>query len=264
MTLYADVLFAINFSMDFLSLFICSIILHKKIGRKRIIFASMLGAFYGVIDVIFSKSQIVSILLCVVVSIIMCIIVFYEKSIKRMLLTFVMYWGVSAGLGGIMSLMYSALNKILYDIIKDYPQKSAYNGARFFIIASITAVVSIIVSRIFTKKKDVKAIEVKIKYDSVEYKLQGLCDSGNLLVEPLSLKPVILVSDDSKMGRIIASKDDKFKRYIPFKDVSGNGILKGVIPEKIYVGDNLVDAVVTPIENKSFAGYQALIPASLV
>ena len=49
LTLYADVLFAINFSMDFLAMFICSIILHIKTTRKRIILAAVLGGAFGVL-----------------------------------------------------------------------------------------------------------------------------------------------------------------------------------------------------------------------
>ena len=61
MILYADVLFAINFSMDFLALFICSIVLHKKLSKNRIIIASILGAFFGVFDVAFEFNQVLSI-----------------------------------------------------------------------------------------------------------------------------------------------------------------------------------------------------------
>jgi stage II sporulation protein GA (sporulation sigma-E factor processing peptidase) len=264
MTLYADVLFAINFSMDFLSLFICSIILHKKAERKRIIMASLIGALYGVIDVVFSKSQLLSLLFCVLISILMCLISFFEKSIKRILITILVYWGVSASLGGVMSLLYSLLNRLFYDIIKSYSSVSIYNGSRFFIIASLTAVVSIIVSRIFTSKKDVKAIEIKIIYENCVYKIQALCDSGNLLVEPISQKPVILVAEKTRMGKVLASKEDKYKRYIPYKDVGGEGILKGAIPDKVYVGDNLVDAIVAPIKHNDFAGYDALVPRALI
>lgn len=264
MTLYADVLFAINFSMDFLSLFICSIILHKKAERKRIIIASLIGALYGVIDVIFSKSQLLSLIFCVLISAVMCLISFFEKSLKRLFITFLVYWGVSAALGGTMSLIYSILNRIFYDVIKNYSEVSIYNGARFFIIASITAIVSIVVSRIFTSKKDVKAVEIKIIYEGSEYKIQALCDSGNLLVEPISQKPVVLVSEKTRVGRALLNKEDRYKRYIPYKDVSGEGILKGVTPEKIYVGDNLVDAIIAPINKVGFAGYDALVPRALI
>ncbi len=264
MIIYADILFAINFSMDFLSLFICSMILHKKIGRKRIILASLLGALYGVLDVIYINNHIFSIVLCIVVSILICIIVFYSKSIKGMVLAFLMYWGVSAGLGGVMSLLYSFLNKIFYKFLEAYPQKSLYNGTRFFIIASITAIVSMIFSRIFTSKKDIKSASMVVTIDKEEYNIDALCDSGNVLTEPISGKAVVLVTLNSRLGKLIHNKDDKNKRFIPYKDVGGKGLLKGIVPEKIFVNKNYVDAVIAPVDKKDFAGYDALIPISLV
>ncbi|MBQ8545897.1 MAG: sigma-E processing peptidase SpoIIGA [Clostridia bacterium] len=262
--LYADVLFAINFSMDFLALFICSIILHKKLLRKRIVIAALLGGLFGVFEVILPINQILSILLSVLVAFFMCLIAFFEKSAKRIIITNLMYWGVSAGLGGVMSLLYSILNKLLAEVIANYSQTTAYNGARFFIIAAITAIVSIIFSRIFTSKKDVSSTEITVRLDEIDFKMNALCDSGNMLCDPILSKPVILVSCESKIGKIITSKEDKRKRFIPYSDVSSSGILKGIIPEMVKIGDNIVDAVIAPIEKKDFAGYEALVPSKLL
>ncbi len=264
MILYADILFAINFSMDFLALFICSIILHKKLNRKRIIIASLLGALFGVLDVVVQLNQALSILLSIVVAIIMCLISFFEINIKKAIVTNLTYWGVSACLGGVMSLLFSFFNRIFGEYIQKYSQETAYNGARFLIIASLTAIVSIIFTRIFTSKKDIKATEITIKIDEKEYKLEALCDSGNMLCDPILIKPVILVTDKSKIGKIIKTKNDIKKRYIPYSDVSGDGMLKGIIPESIVVGKNVVDAIIAPIEKNDFAGYEALVPANLV
>ena len=175
-----------------------------------------------------------------------------------------MYWGVSAGLGGLMSLLYSVLNSVLYDFLKNYPQSSAYNGARFFIIASITAIISMVFSRIFTSKKDIKSVEITIEYAKENYKIIALCDSGNILTEPISGKPVIILSNSTKLGKIISENEDKNIRYIPYKDVCGKGIIKGVLPKKIIIEKNEVDAIIAPVDKKDFAGYEALVPISLI
>ena len=264
MTLYADVLFAINFSMDFVSLFICAMIQHKRIEKKRILLASVLGGAYGVIDIILETNAIIGALISVFVSLLMCLIAFYEKKLKRLILSYIMFWATSTALGGIMSLLYTFANKLLADIIASYSYQSAYNGARFFIIASISIIIGIIFSRIFTSKKDVKSTEIKITYQNKEYKLSALCDSGNLLTEPISAKCVILVTSNSDIGSKITALEDIYKRYIPYSDVGGNGALKGIIPEKIIVGDNMVDAIIAPINKNDFGGFDALVPSALV
>ena len=68
MTLYADVLFAINFSMDFLSLYLTSVILHKKIYKSRIIISALLGGLYGVVEMLISIDKVISVLISVFVS----------------------------------------------------------------------------------------------------------------------------------------------------------------------------------------------------
>lgn len=264
MTLYADVLFAINFSMDFLALFVCSIILHKKSTKLKLVVSSLAGALYAVIEVIAPMNQYLSISLSIIVSLLMCLIAFFEKNIKRFILTFVTFWIVSMGLAGAMSLLYSLLNKLLANVIQNYSQQTAYNGARFFIISAITAIVAIVFSRTFTSKKDIKSVEVSIELDKEIYKFSALCDSGNMLTEPISAKPVILVSSSSKIGNAIKKCDDMRKRYIPYSDTTVEGMLLGIIPKRIIVNNVLVDAIVAPVEKKSFAEYEGLVPTALL
>ncbi len=264
MVIYADILFAINFSMDFLSLFICSMILKRKTSRVRIIVASLIGALYGVIDVIFGLNKVFSVILCVIFSFVMCLITFYGVNIKRLIVSSILLLGVGAMLGGTMSLIYSVFNKIFAGVISRVEPSEAYSGARFFLIASLTAIVSIIFARFFLKEKDKRSAILRVFYDLYDYKIEALVDSGNNLRDPLSQKQVILVSKNTSLAKKIKLKDDKYKRFIPYKDVSGKGILKGVIPQKIYVNDILVDGVICVAEKDDFSGFGALIPSGLL
>lgn len=264
MTLYADVLFAINFSMDFLALFITSIILHKKTTKPKLVLSALLGAFFGVFEIVLPIGMIFTTILSVVISVLMCLIAFFEKNIRRFLLTVVSFWVASMALAGVMSLLYSVLNTLLSSVIKHFSPVTTYNGARFFIIISITALVGIIFSRVFSNKKDVKSIEVKIIIGKKEYKINALCDSGNMLTEPISAKPVILVANKTEISKKISEIDDRYKRYIPYSDTSSCGMLKGVLPSKVYVGNNLVDAVIATTNKEGFSEYEGLVPSSLL
>ncbi|MBQ8404697.1 MAG: sigma-E processing peptidase SpoIIGA, partial [Clostridia bacterium] len=46
--IYGDVLFIINFSMDFIALFICGKIMHFRMNPWRMALAATLGGVYGV------------------------------------------------------------------------------------------------------------------------------------------------------------------------------------------------------------------------
>ncbi|MBR2025089.1 MAG: sigma-E processing peptidase SpoIIGA, partial [Clostridia bacterium] len=68
-----------------------------------------------------------------------------------------------------------------------------------------------------------------IEFKGEVFKLNGLCDSGNLLKEPISGKNVILISKNTKLGQIIEKEQEIKKRYVPYNVVNGEGVLKGII-----------------------------------
>ena len=133
-----------------------------------------------------------------------------------------------------------------------------------FIISSLSLLIALLVNLIFTNKQEVKEIDVKIEYRDKTYEVKGICDSGNLLKEPISGKSVILVSIYSSLGIMIENAQDIRKKYIPYNVVNGKGILKGIVPSKILINNDEVTAIIAPIENKISDGYEAIIPSSLL
>lgn len=264
MTVYVDVLFAVNFSMDFISLFICAVVMKRKIYKRRMLAAAAIGGIYGVFEVLCTMRTLIAAIVAVLVSFIMCFIAYYEKSIKRFTLMYVMYWGVSATLGGVMSLFYNFLNKILAEQIKNYSFAKVYTGARFFIIAALTAIVSMLFGRFYSSKKDVKHSHLEIKMNGNIYELDALCDSGNMLTEPISGKSVILVAKGSNIGKASENAPLKSRRYIPYSAVGGDGVITGVLPEYVKIDGSMANAVIASVEKKDFAGYEAIVPLSLV
>lgn len=264
MKIYADMLFAINFSMDLVSLFITASIVRRKIHKKRMLISSAIGGLYGVLEVILPLSPVISAILGILVSFLMCFIAYFEKSIKRFTAMYVIYWGVSASLGGFMSVLYSFLNKILAKYIEDYNYTTVYTGARFFIIVSLSILLSVLVGRFFTFEKEIESVIIKANIEGEEYSFSALCDSGNLLKEPISGKSVILVSSNTPVGQKITEMPDIFKRYIPYSSVGGKGLLKGVLPNSISVNGSEISAIIASVDKNDFAGFDACIPTSLI
>ena len=56
-TVYADILFVINFSMDFLILYITGRLLHEKNIPRKLIFAAAAGGVYSVLVLIFGMEK---------------------------------------------------------------------------------------------------------------------------------------------------------------------------------------------------------------
>ena len=264
MILYADIMLAINFSMDFLALFISSLLLHLKLLRLRIVVASLIGSVYALVQVLMEFDAISTAISSIFVAMIMIIVAFRFKGVGQMCLNCIVYLFVNTTLGGIMSLLYSQLNKILSGFIESYSYENTYSIARVFVVISLTAIAAIIFSKILCAKKDVSTVEIKLKIKDVSYTLTGLCDSGNLLKEPFSGKSVILISEDSTPGKEIMSMSEMVKKYIPYQDVNGSGILKGVVPRELSIGTKNVNAIVAIAQNDSFNGYEALVPSGII
>lgn len=71
-TVYADILFFINFSMDFLCFYICSRVLGRRLHVLRATVASVIGGAYSVAMLFFDPGGSAEILLDIGVLLIMC------------------------------------------------------------------------------------------------------------------------------------------------------------------------------------------------
>ncbi|MBQ7352999.1 MAG: sigma-E processing peptidase SpoIIGA [Clostridia bacterium] len=264
MVVYADVLFAINFSMDFVSIFICGILLHKKMKKLRLFLASVVGGVYGTFIIFMNLNPLLDCFVLILVATFICYIAYYDKKIKRLIISLIIYLLTSCILGGIMNALYSLLNRVLTKYMVDQTFESVYSGARFFIIVSITIMVAMLFSKVLVRKKNVSEVNLEIVYKGEKHNVIALTDSGNMLVEPITGKSVILISERCNLSKKIDLKSEKNLRYIPYSDITIDGILKGIIPEKIIVNDNSVDAIIAPVNKESFGEYDAIVPISLV
>ena len=71
--IYGDVLFLINFSMDFLSLFITGKIMHLKMNKWRLLASATVGGVYGVASLFFPLDGVLLVLANVVCAFMMCL-----------------------------------------------------------------------------------------------------------------------------------------------------------------------------------------------
>ena len=264
MTVYVDVLFAINFSMDFLALFLTNLILFKKIHKVRILIASLVGGLYGTLEFFADINFVWAIVINVSITFMMCTIAFEISKLSKYLSTLVIFWGVSSTLGGIMTLLYNLINKVFYTYIENYTYEEIYTGARFFIVVSLSLLFALLLNKIFFAKKEKEELDIIIEYNGAFYKAKGICDSGNLLKEPFTGKSVILIDKNSLIGQLIEKEREAKKKYIPYHTIDSNGVLKGIVPNRVIIDNCEVSAVVAPVENINSDGFDAIVPSCLI
>lgn len=276
--IYADVYFIVNFSMDFLALFVvCKL---RKIPPKllSLSFAGALGALYAVAELYFDgRGGAISFLLSVAIPFLMCYIAYGYGRAAYYLINILSFWAVSFVMGGVMTALYYFVGKFLaskeiyingvsYTLYSDIPLWV------FILCAAACAALAVLWNRIALKKTSVREVDFSLEDNGVSIREKALCDSGNLLTEPISGLPVIIVSNEI-MEKIAPGLDKlafdvnyKKIRIIPYSTISDSGILYGYIPDCVKIGDDIKKACLCSGKHigKSFDRYNVIVPSSLL
>ena len=282
--IYGDILFIINFSMDFLSLFITAAVLHRKVSTPALILASGIGALYAVISLFADGNGWLTLIINIGISALMCYIVF-NVSIKALIL----FYAVSFLSGGAMTALYNLINsyrgtqKIIINgspasVMSDIPL------SRFVILAVVSLILTVICGRIFNRTNKQKSAVITATYDNTVITFTSLVDSGNLLTEPVSGMPVIVTGYatlkqllprelhtvfENRDVDILYQLDFKLIRrvkVIPMTAVGHSGILMGFVPDSLVAdGVNITACIAADVNDTGdFGGYDAVIPSALI
>ncbi len=286
--IYADILFIVNFSMDFLALYIASKLLHNSCHFASLVMAAGVGAVYGVASLFLTGSGVLNALINTAVALLMCYIVFGAASILMLIRNTLCFYGISFLMGGVMTGIYNLANKGLCgrgivingdtaSLVSDIPPVS------FILIAAVSVLFSYLCSAVTSRLKARKKASVYIRIGKRDINITGLCDSGNLLTEPCGSLPCLICNlksieellpqgiiplfRDMKLGLLEYADPELAKRIrlVPMRSVGGSGIKPGIIPDEIKInGEAKRLCVVCDTENGDYAGTESIIPASVM
>lgn len=148
---YADILFLVNFSMDYLCFYLTNGILHRKPRAFRMLLASVLGAFYAVAAVFLPVGEVTAFLADITVCAVMCAIVYAKRgeAFRNYLVSTGVYFGISALLGGLMTAFCSLLNHLGLPL--EVIGKDGLSAWLFALLAAVSAAVAGTVGKFFRK-----------------------------------------------------------------------------------------------------------------
>lgn len=279
-TVYIDVLLVIDFSMDFLALYITSYLLKLKLKASRNILAAFLGALYSVLTVILKFD---SIILTVIFGYFICLAAFGKRKPKESAYIFIAFIAVNFLLGGGMTALFSIFNSvvgerlvIIYGDVSKVPEKLPFNIFAFG-AALITAIVMLF-AKIFSKKGTAKRVSAEIYIGSRCGEFILTEDSGNMLTEQLSGDPVIFLSEramlkltDSRTLYAIKSlepeimKKSRLKmRVTVYETVGGKEMCVCLRPDKVVIDGRSVRAWIASGKSESFGDSDGLVPSVLL
>lgn len=279
-TVYADLLFLINFSMDFLCFYISSKILSFKLSPLRAVLGATLGGIYSVIALFLPSFYGVSFLIDIAVGLCMCLVVWGASRKSDLFLGFLLYFAVSMALGGFMTAIFNLLNRLGFNKI-NAGTGDGISVWLFALVALVSGAVTLLGGRFFKRRSSERSAELEISYGGRTKKISAFVDTGNLLSEPISGKPCV-IADTKELEDLLPSEilsaaarggvtllvseaHARNIRLIPAITATGEGLLVAIRVDKMRIdsgkGMYETDAL---LALTSLDGKAALVPASLL
>lgn len=268
MTVYVDIVILENFLINFFLLYLTLQTLKDKISYKKIILSAFLGALYTLLVFIKELNILTSLPLKMLFSFLMVSIILEKRNLKTIIKRYIVFLVITFAFCGACFMFALMENKYEVSesfVILNYSTKSMI----FSIIISyllLSGVMNYFKNRAIINNFIYK---VNIRVNSEVVNIKAFLDTGNGLVEPATLLPVIIVERERFKGINLKGRD-QFK--IPYKVIDGNsGYMKGIKFDDIELCDaegNIMkrDAVLCFCDNKlSKEGeYEALLSRGII
>ena len=194
MTIYIDIVFFENLIMNSIILIATGIILKQKLNWIRILLASSLGAIYSILSYISELKIYSNLILKIILSILIIYIAYNPQTIKKLWKSILIFYLTSFVFGGA-AFAFIYIVKPQEILMKNglflgtYPLKTVILAA---VIAFILLLAAFTIVKNKISKKDMLCdVEVELNAKTVETK--AMIDTGNLLKEPITNTPVIVM-----------------------------------------------------------------------
>jgi len=244
-----------NFCMDFLALFAAGKILGLKLSVGRLSLSSAAGAVYCILTFLYDGGNIIvpDILINIAVSVIMCFIAFNIESLLKFTKVFLIFYSACFMLGGGIEALY-----YLSGFVKSEDAGKINVGVpsvqTIIISAGICVFIVIFAGSLFKRRSEIKETEIIIGYAGKEIKVTAIVDSGNLLYDPVSSLPVIIVN----LKNILDLFDLKTLEFFLYDSVAYLGSREFNDTESLRRLQSLKFRII-PL--KSIAGVNSILPA---
>lgn len=197
MTIYLDIIFLENLCINCIILLATALINKNTISIVRILLSSLIGSIYAVIVYLSISEIFTNVILKIILSLCMVHIAYNPKNMKVLLKELVLFYLTSFTFGGVaFALLYfvKPQNILIKNgvLIGTYPIKIALTGVILgFIIITIAF-------KNYKKKLSKKDMfcNITIEFENRLKTVRAMIDTGNLLKEPISGTPVIIVEKE--------------------------------------------------------------------
>lgn len=212
MKMYIDLFFIFNVIMDYIIIMSTNILLKRRTSYIRMILSSLIGGISSL--VLFTSLN--KIVIEIVSIVIMVLISFGYKGIRYLINNILYMYILSTLLGGIIYLFNIKVSNSMF--------------LTYLIIIVISIEIMILYIKENKKMRSIYNNNYKVDIyfkDREKLSLIGFVDTGNNLYDPYKKRPVIIVHNKY-------IKEDKYI-LVPYHTINGNGLLKCIKPDIIFI-----------------------------
>lgn len=263
---YPDIIFILNFFIDFILLYFLKKVNRKNSNKLRLICAAAVGGMIAVIIGIFPWMNILVrfILMNVVGSVLMVSIAFGRLNFTDLLKQVVAFYLITYFVGGLINSIYYYTDVRLFLLNLGNGLKFSNISWKFVIITALLIMpVGILTIRFFRwyLNNAPQTLEVELIMEDRRIHTKGLVDTGNCLYDPIYKKPVMVI-ENSLMEKLLSTEFRKELeeakiyvqgndfdisqlkmesehllrlRFIPYQSVDKTGMMLGLILDKVLI-----------------------------
>lgn len=274
---YGDLLFLVNFSMDFLCAYLTVSLLRRRAVPWRLFAAAAVGGVYAVAALFLRLPRGAAPVADAAVCVLMCAILFGARGVpfRFFALSCALFVGVSMAMGGMMTALFNLLNRAGLPVEALGQEGDGISAWLFAAAAGVSTLAGLRGGRLLRRSAARRFARLRVTVGERTVELQALIDSGNLCRDPISGKPVIFIDPHRARTLVgeapsVSGSPDLARRFrlIPVETVGGKRLQVAYLPDRMVLtdagGTHEIDALFAPAETLSGAGvYGAIVPSEL-
>ena len=191
---YLDVIFLENIVINYIILYVTGLISKSKIKQNKLLLGALIGAIYSIIYYLIKLKIYSSFIIKIILSIVIIYVSFKSNNYKDLLKKVLLFYLTSFVFGGaIIAIIYMADSQNITIqngvLVGNYTIKTILIGV---IIAYFTILIAFKIIKNKISKKDL-ICDITVRLDNKNIKTKALIDTGNMLKEPITNLPVIVM-----------------------------------------------------------------------
>ena len=245
---YIDLYFFVNASMDLFCLNLTALFLQIKPRRWRLFLGAALGGLYAVAVLLWGLGGVWELILDALGAVLLCAAAFARRgaSFWRGARVVGVFFVASVLLGGMMTALFWALNRLHLPL--DALTEDHISVWLFALLALVSGLLTRGGGAALGRANKAKAVIVQAVLFGKPVEFRALVDTGNLLCDPVSGRPVILCDPQKLRGvlppEVLAAADPasppspdlaRRLRLIPASGATGERLLVAVVPDALQI-----------------------------